>query len=371
LESVLAEARADWVRQFIEFKQRGTNNRGGRVPKVSTLAYYGWMLNRIALSQLDLKTCTLLELNAFLDSYRKGRSINSFSDMVTIIKQVLVYFERHDLNAKIRTPARPDPTQSIQDKTISDSDLSKLIKGASNLRDRLLIELLSELGSRRGEIYNIRIKDVQFDQYSAILTLTGKSGTRNRRVYGAVPDLRSYLNEHPHHDDPLAPLFLTTSGKPLKNAHSIWVLVRRLSMRVLKHPIHPHQFRHTKATKDSSYFTDREMMKLYGWKKPDMVSVYSHISMRDVDSKDLVLHGLKQKEDVLRPIMQVQKCRKCNEDNAPIATYCQKCGAILTVPENPEEIRALKDQVSTYDLQLRNLEILVKQLLAEKEPTKA
>jgi integrase len=259
--------------------------------------------------------------------------------MVTLIKQVLVYYERHDLNAKIKTPARPDPTQRIQDQTIPDADLTKLIKGATSLRDRLLIELLSELGSRRGEIYSLRIKDVQFDEFSAILTLTGKSGTRNRRVYGAVVDLRSYLNEHPHHDDPLAPLFLTASGKPLKDAHSIWTLVRRLSMRVLGRPIHPHQFRHTKATKDSSYFTDREMMKLYGWKKADMVSVYSHISMRDVDSKDLVLHGLKQKEDILRPIVEVQRCRKCKTENAPIAVYCQKCGSVLGKEATTEAIR--------------------------------
>ena len=45
--------------------------------------------------------------------------------------------QNHDLNAKIRTPARPDSTQRIQDKTISDSELSKLVKGAPSLRDRL------------------------------------------------------------------------------------------------------------------------------------------------------------------------------------------------------------------------------------------
>jgi ribosomal protein L40E len=71
------------------------------------------------------------------------------------------------------------------------------------------------------------------------------------------------------------------------------------------------------------------MMTLFGWKRPDMVSVYSHLSMRDVDDKDLILHGLKTKEDVLKPLVQVQRCLRCNEENAPIAIYCAKCGNVL------------------------------------------
>jgi integrase len=259
--------------------------------------------------------------------------------MVGLIKQVLVFFERHDLNAKIRIPARPDPTKRIKDKTISDEDITKLIKGAPTLRDRLLVELLSELGSRRGEIYNLRIKDVQFDKYSAILTLTGKSGTRLRRVYSAVADLRTYINNHPHRDDPLAPLLLQENGKPLTTAQSVYGVVRRLSKKVLGRPIHPHQFRHARATKDSSYFTDREMMKLYGWRKTDMVSVYSHISMKDVDDKDLVLHGLKSKEDILRPIAEVMKCPSCKTENAPFSVYCQKCGAVLSKQSTREAVQ--------------------------------
>jgi len=37
LQQVLASVRADWVKAFIEYKKRGTNNRGGRIPKDSTL----------------------------------------------------------------------------------------------------------------------------------------------------------------------------------------------------------------------------------------------------------------------------------------------------------------------------------------------
>lgn len=70
-----------------------------------------------------------------------------------------------------------------------------------------------------------------------------------------------------------------------------------------------------------------------------MVGAYSHLSMRDVEDKDLVLHGLKTKEEILRPIMQIQKCGKCHADNAPIAVYCQECGAVLSKQSTREAVQ--------------------------------
>jgi len=73
-----------------------------------------------------------------------------------------------------------------------------------------------------------------------------------------------------------------------------------------------------------------------------MVSVYSHISMKDVDDKDLVLHGLKSKEEILRPIVEVIKCASCQAENAPFSIYCQKCGAVLSKQSTRE---AIQDEV--------------------------
>jgi len=59
------------------------------------------------------------------------------------------------------------------------------------------------------------------------------------------------------------------------------------------------------------------MMKLFGWKRPDMVGVYSHLTMKDVEDYELMLHGLKPRDEVLRPLVQVVTCPKCGEENAP------------------------------------------------------
>jgi integrase len=243
-----------------------------------------------------------------------------------LVKRALRFLGRKELADAVPSPKQPDPAGSI--KVIPAEDVDRLIREAPRLRDRLLIELLHETGARRGEIACLRVKDVQFDEYGAILWLNGKTGTRRRRVYACVPDLRAYLNDHPRRSDPEATLFLRADGSAFTE-RTLYVVVANLSERVLGRHINPHQFRHTRATEDCRYFTDREMMMLFGWKRPDMVGVYSHLSMRDVEDKDLVLHGLKRKEEVLRPLIKIQVCAECSQENAPVAIYCVKCGAVL------------------------------------------
>jgi integrase len=290
---------------------------------------------------LDLEHFTEQELFQGLDRIREGNSPATYGAYIHFTKRALNFLDREKLADKIEYPRRPDPATRIKEGLLTIEEVEKLIQKAPSLYERLLVELLFELGAREGEICHLHIRDVQFDEYSAILALTGKTGTRKRRVYAAVPDLRRYLNDHPQRDDGNAPFFLNHAGRPLKE-NRLYGTIRKLGFRILKKPIHPHQFRHLRATLDSSHFTDREMMALFGWKNSDMVTVYSHLSMRDVDDKDLILHGMKSREEVLKPIVQVQRCRKCSEENAPLAIFCVKCGASLTSEERTEDV--LKDQ---------------------------
>lgn len=45
-------------------------------------------------------------------------------------------------------------------------DVDKLEKAATNLRDRLLIRLLSHLGCRISEALDIKVEDVDLDNYT-------------------------------------------------------------------------------------------------------------------------------------------------------------------------------------------------------------
>jgi ribosomal protein L40E len=99
------------------------------------------------------------------------------------------------------------------------------------------------------------------------------------------------------------------------------------------------------------------MMQLYGWKSPTMVGVYSHLSSRDVEDKDLVLHGLKSRDEILKPIMEIRKCPKCGAENAPVAVYCHKCGATFGADEqSAKEREELRNKVAHLELAVKMLQ---------------
>jgi len=352
-ERMFESIHGGWLERFVTWKRRS-----GRV-KESSLQEYVYQLGRFQRDfQVDLEQSGLDAIQVGLDRYHEKHNQNGFVMMVGLVKDALGFLKRRDVNDEIRMPARQDRTENVREQIIPEKDLVRLIKEATNLRDRLMIELFLELGSRRGEMANLRIKDVQFDEYSAVLTLTGKTGVRSRRVYDATPDLRAYLNNHPRKEDPFAPLLFTVHGTKPLSYEGIYQRVKVLSQRILGYHVNPHRFRHTKATLDSRLFTDRELMMLNGWTKAETVNVYSHLSMRDVDDKDLVLHGLKSKEEILRPIMQIRKCGKCKADNAPVAIYCNSCGETLTNGANPED----KKRIDAQQQQIEQLQFAVRML---------
>lgn len=311
-----------WTKTFLDHCARSS-------VQPTTMRIYSFLVQSITNHYgLDLQTCTETQLLTTMDNIRTRTKPSSYSLYAGTSRRILRFLDRKDLADKIPMVRKPDRATQIKDQLLSPNEVESLIRGARNRVQRLLVELLFETGARCGEIANLRIRDIQFDEFSAIVALTGKTGTRKRRVFDAVPDLRAHLNDHPQKDNPDAPLFLTQHGTRFGYS-AIYDLIRTLGSKILKKDIHPHQLRHSKATQDSKFFTDREMMELYGWKSPIMVGTYSHLSMRDVDDKDLVLHGLKPREEVLRPLVHAQHCPTCKEANAPFSIYCVKCGHVL------------------------------------------
>jgi integrase/recombinase XerD len=331
---------SDWVSRFLAHAKRGGITE-------QSVKYYEkhCHLTRDRYG-LDLESCSEDEFTAVLDELSK-LSRSYYRQWVVFLRRVLKFLKRFDLLEVAVLPKSEDRATKIRSKVLSREEIERLIREAPDLQDRLLVELLYESGARLGEIYNLKIKDVGFDEYGAIIWLSGKSGTRKRRIYSAVPDLRRHLNEHPEKNDPNTRLFHYSHDRRSGKFH-IWTLynrIRALGNQILGKNIHPHMFRHTRATEDSKYFTDREMMLMMGWRKADQISIYSHLSMRDVEDKDLVLHGLKPKEEILKPITTIKKCPKCNEENAPIAIYCNKCGTTLTQGTGQQDTKDIVEQI--------------------------
>jgi len=80
----------------------------------------------------------------------------------------------------------------LPDDLPSADDVQKLIDTATNARDKALISVLYESGCRIGELLTLRVKNVEFDDYGAVLHVNGKTGPRRVRIIHSVLGLQTW-----------------------------------------------------------------------------------------------------------------------------------------------------------------------------------
>ena len=97
-------------------------------------------------------------------------------------------------------------SHKLPEELLTEEDVLRIARAATNLRDRALVLMLYESGCRIGELVTLRMKNVQFDQYGAVLRVTGKTGDRRVRIISSVPALKEWLESYDRADDPEAPL---------------------------------------------------------------------------------------------------------------------------------------------------------------------
>jgi integrase len=150
--------------------------------------------------------------------------------------------------------------------------------------------------------------------------------TRDRRVriISSAPVLASWLNAHPRAKDPEAWLwFQYKNNKKTDKCLShgtVYELIRELAVKaVIKKKVHPHLFRHSRATALAGKLTEAQMKEYFGLVQgSDMAATYVHLSGRDVDNALLKLQGLVKEEHEENEKMKVKSCQSCKESYSPI-----------------------------------------------------
>jgi len=249
-------------------------------------------------------------------------------------------------------------------------EIKKLVEVTENQRDRSFILTHYESGCRIGETLSLRILNVCFDQYGAVLIVDGKTGPRRVRVIAAAPALASWLSIHPLRSDPNAPLWvgLGTVGRhqPL-DYNGARALLRRLAKKTcLNKRLYSHLMRHTRATELANILTEAQMKEFLGWvQSSDMPSIYVHLSGRDVDNALLKAHGIvSNQQDNARMEITSIVCPRCKQKAGPEDQFCSVCGMILNLKTavKLEEDRLRADQI--MDMLMKDEE--VKNLLMKK-----
>ena len=216
-------------------------------------------------------------------------------------------------------------------------ELKKLAEATENLRDRAFILTHYDGAFRIGETLSLKILNVNFDRYSAVVRVDGKTGTRRVRLTISTPALASWLSMHPFRYDPNAPLWIGVGtvgrGDPL-SYDGARALLRRLARKAgLKKRVYTHLMRHTRATELANVLTEAQMKEHLGWVPgSDMPSTYVHLSGRDIDTAILKAHGITiDKESKVNIALTLTKCPRCGKETSSEIKFCPACGMVLNV----------------------------------------
>ena len=182
------------------------------------------------------------------------------------------------------------------DEMLTEQDVLLLIDNANNTRDRALIALLYDVGCRIGEAGTLRIKDLVFDDLGLVIHLNGKTGYRRVRACWSINYIKEWLSEHPGIDNSNTPLFIKFNTKPFEvlKYYAIRMQIIKICKKSgLNKSVHPHIFRHSRATFLAGHLTESQMNVYFGWTQgSNMAQTYVHLNGRDIDNAILRANGI-------------------------------------------------------------------------------
>ena len=231
---------------------------------------------------------------------------------------------------------------------ITELDVKKMISFSLNCRDKALISTLYESGCRISELGLIKFKDVVFDQYGAVMNVTGKTGPRRVRLVISAPYLQDYINKHWDNQNINGFVWTKLTGdRSILGYSRLTELIKRAAEKAgIKKRIHAHLFRHSRATFLANKLTEAQMKQYLGWTQSSkMAAVYVHMSGRDTEDAILSMNGLKlqEKENQIEEL-KPKLCVRCNKQRAATERFCPECGLILDEDEARKIIQSELDR---------------------------
>jgi len=218
--------------------------------------------------------------------------------------------------------------KKLPEEILTEEDIKKMIDAAQTARDKAIVAILYKSGCRVGEFLSMKMKNVQFDRYGAIMVVHGKTGYRRIRLVSSVPYLAEWMNKHPFNDNPEAWLWISLRNFKRLPYNSLRTIFRVIAEKVgVRKSVNPHAFRHARATHLANFLTEAQMKEFFGWvQDSDMASVYIHLSGRDVDKAILKLYGVEmEKSEKDGELLKPKKCLRCGEINPATNRVCQRC----------------------------------------------
>ena len=250
-----------------------------------TVRYYDSTIRNVLTAVCkEIKQITTDDLRMYLDDYQK----RSGASKVTIdnIRRILSSFfswledENYVLKSPVRRIHRIRTAKPVKE-TYTDEALEIMRDSCENIRDLAIIDLLASTGMRVGEMVNLNIVDVDFENRECIVM--GK-GSKERPVYF---DARTKIHLHNYiksrtDDNPALFVSLLAPYNRLEIS-GVEIRLRNLGRKLDIPKVHPHKFRRTLATRAiDKGMPIEQLQQLLGHTKIDTTMEYAMVNQNNV-----------------------------------------------------------------------------------------
>jgi len=250
-----------------------------------TINYYKATIEKFfLLVKYPVRRITTEQIRTYLAEYQK---INDCSNAtVDNIRRNLSSFfswmeeEDHILKSPMHRIHKIKTKKPVKE-VITDEMIERLRDGCTCLRDLAMIDLLYSTGIRVGELVNLNIDDVNFEERECVVF--GK-GDKERRVYfdaKAKLHLQKYLELRKDNN----PALFVTLDAPFDRLKisGVEIRIRELGKNLNLEKIHPHKFRRTMATRAiDKGMPIEQVQKILGHSQIDTTMQYAMVNQNNV-----------------------------------------------------------------------------------------
>jgi len=166
---------------------------------------------------------------------------------------------------------------------LTENDVRDIVKVCYDIREKTFISMHYLTGCRSGELLNLRIRDIAFDDKGAVFRIDGQKtegSKRMVRITSGLEMLKTWLSQHP---DP-KPESLVWMMDYYSSRGLIRKINRRMKAKGFTKHISAHSFRRARATYLAGQNLNAfQLMGLFGWRKPSTALYYVALSGKQLD----------------------------------------------------------------------------------------
>lgn len=269
---------ADYLKLFLDAKKiEGCSDR--------TLNYYRTTIEHLLVCiETPIRKISTDEIRGYLVEYQQRNNCGKVTvdNVRRNISSFFSWLEEEDYILK--SPMRrihKIKTKTVVKETISDEAMETMRDNCSEIRDLAMIDLLYSTGIRVGELVNLNITSLDFEQRECVVY--GK-GDKERRVYfdaKAKVHLQNYIESRTD-DNPALFVTLDAPHNRLKIS-GVEIRLRELGRGLGLAKIHPHKFRRTMATRAiDKGMPIEQVQKILGHSQIDTTMQYAIVNQINV-----------------------------------------------------------------------------------------